>query len=395
VTDAFATVGGARVRRLSLTVPNTGVWCAEVEFIEAPELADGAQVDLRIGSTVWRGTVAPGENGVFALTRKCMVKGGGGGWSKPLAPKHYHNDFGVRAREVAEDLCRETGEVLGSFVPASERIGVDYVREAGITAAGSLADIIGGVPWWVGQDGLTNVGMRPATQLNSDRFELLTYEPRLRMATLGVNASDIGPIVIGATLVDQRIDRPAVIREYTVELAEDRLRVQAYCADSEVTAGNLAQLMTSIVKRVMDERLLGKFRYRVVNMRVDGRVDLQAVNKTSGVPDLQYVAMWPGVAGAHADLTPGAEVLVEFIEGDRAQPIITGFGGRQAPGFVPVGIVVGDPSEAKAAARVGDPVDMALGTFTATIGGASTTCTITAWSSQGTIAAGSSKIKLN
>jgi hypothetical protein len=395
MTDAYATLAGARVRRLSLKVPNIGVWSAEVELIEASELADGAQVELRIGASTWRGTVAPGGNGVFALTRKCMVRGGRGNWSRTLTAKHYHNDFGVRAAEVAADLARETGETLGSFVPASERIGVDYVRQADLTAAGSLADIIGGVPWWVGQDGLTNVGMRPATQSNSDRFELLTYEPRLRMATLGVSNSDIGAIQIGATLTDQRIDRPVVVREYTVELEESRLRVNAFCADDERTAGNLAELLTSIVRRAMDERLLGRFRYRVVNMRADGRVDLQAVNKTSGTPDLRYIAMWPGVAGAHAELTPGAEVLVEFIEGDRAQPIITAFVGRQGPGFVPASIVLGDPTEAKAAARVGDPVNMALGTFTATIGGASTVCTITAWSSQGSIAAGSSKIKLN
>jgi hypothetical protein len=359
MTDAFATLGNARVRRLGLTVPNVGVWFADIHLLDDDALIDGAKVDLRIGPTLWRGTVLPGENGIFALTRMCRVRGGGGGWSRTLGPKHYHNDFGVRAAEVVADLCRETGETLGSFVPVAERIGVDYVRAAGITAAGSLADVIGAVPWWVDQAGLTNVGTRPATQLNAGTYELLAYDPRLRMATLGVNASDIGPIAIGATLVDQRIDRAAVIREYTVELEEDRLRVNAYCGGDELTAGNLAQLMTSIVKRIMDERLVGRFKYRVVNMLTDGRVDLQAVNKTSGVPDLRYVSMWPGVAGAHAELTPGAEVLVEFIEGDRAQPILTGFGGKLAPGFVPVGLTLGDPATATAAASVGDTVTSA------------------------------------
>jgi len=394
MTDAYATLNGARVRRLSLTVPNTGVWCADIELLEAPELADGERVELRIGATVWRGTVAPGENGVFALTRKCMVRGGAGSWSRTLPAKHYHNDFGVRAAEVVEDLCRETGETLGSFVPASERIGVDYVRQADLTAAGSLADVIGAVPWWVGQDGLTNVGMRPATQLNSDRFELLTYEPRLRMATLGVSNNDIGAIQIGATLTDQRIDRPAVIREYTVELEENKLRVQAYCADDERISGNLAELLTSIVRRVMDERLLGRFRYRVVNMLADGRVDLQAVTKASGVPDLRYVSAWPGVAGAHAKLTPGAEVLVEFIEGDRAQPIITGFVGAQGPGFVPVKLVLGGTS-GEPAARKGDKVTLPLATFTGVIGTTEITGSISSWGGDGVISTGSSKVEIN
>lgn len=355
MTDAFVTLGNARVRRMSLNVPNIGVWSADVELMSgAPELGDGEAVELRIGTSTWRGIVAPGENGVFALSRRCALRGGAGNWGRTLPAKHYHNDFGVRARDVVVDLCRELGETLGGFVPASERVGVDYVRQADVTAAGTLADVIGGVPWWVGQDGLTHVGARGATPLNPSAYELLAFDPRLRMATLGV-PNDIGPIQIGATLVDKRVDRPAVIREYTVAVAEDKLRVHAYCGGDESTPGNLASLLTSIVQRIMDERLLGRFRYRVIDMRSDGRVDVQAVNRAAGTPDLQYISMWPGVAGAHAELTPGAEVLVEFIEGDRAQPIITGFVGNQGPGFVPDKLVLGGDS-GPAAARVGDKV---------------------------------------
>jgi len=393
MTDAFITVGNARVRRLSLTVPNIGVWTCDVEFIEAPELGDGDAVELRIGTSTWRGIVAPGENGVFALTRRCMVRGGVGAWGRTLPAKHYHNDFGVSAREVATDLCRELGETLGSFLPASDRVGVDYVREAGVTAAGTLADVIGGVPWWVGADGLTHVGPRAATQVNSAAYEVLAYDPRLRMATLGV-PNDIGPIQIGATLVDKRIDRPAVIREYTVAVAEDKLRVHAYCVDAPVALGNIAEVLSSIVHRIMDERLLGRYRYRVIGMRSDGRVDVQAVKVAAGVPDLQYISMWPGIAGAHALLTPGAEVLVEFIEGDRAQPIITGFVGSQGPGFVPGKLVFAGTS-GPAAARVGDTVTLPNAAFTATIGTTSVSGTITSWAADGVIATGSEKVEIN
>lgn len=354
MTDAFATVGNASVRRMSMNVSNVGVWSADVEFLEAPALADGAKVELRVGASTWQGILAPGENGVFALTRRCLVRGGAGAWSRTLPAKHYHNDFGVSARLIVEDLCRELGETLGTFVPASERVGVDYVRQADVTAAGTLADVIGNVPWWVGQDGLTHVGVRPATPLSPSAYELLAYDPRLRTATLGV-ANDIRPIQIGATLVDQRLDRPAVIRGYTVVVEADKLRVHAYCGGDESTTGNLAAVLTSIVHRIMDERLVGRFRYRVIDMRSDGRVDVQAVNRAAGTPDLQYISMWPGVAGTHAELAPGAEVLVEFIEGDRAQPIITGFVGSQGPGFVPDKLVLGGTS-GPAAARVGDTV---------------------------------------
>ena len=64
--------------------------------------------------------------------------------------------------------------------------------------------------------------------------------------------------------------------------------------------------------------------------------------------------MWPGIAGAHAELAPGTEVLVEFVEGSRTMPIVTHFAGRSGTGFVPVSIAF--CNSVQAAARQGDLV---------------------------------------
>lgn len=80
---------------------------------------------------------------------------------------------------------------------------------------------------------------------------------------------------------------------------------------------------------------LGPRKYRVVRMNVD-RVELQIVNRALGLPDILPIAAWPGMAGAWAKLAPGAEVLVQFIDGDPSQPIVTHFAPKGGAGFVPV-----------------------------------------------------------
>ncbi|MCC6557196.1 MAG: hypothetical protein IT372_29950 [Polyangiaceae bacterium] len=79
----------------------------------------------------------------------------------------------------------------------------------------------------------------------------------------------------------------------------------------------------------------GLYRYRVVRMVV-GRVDLQAVDKAPGLPNVLPVPVHTGMAGISAQLTPGSMVLVEFVEGDPGQPVITHFSTKDEPGFLPV-----------------------------------------------------------
>lgn len=115
------------------------------------------------------------------------------------------------------------------------------------------------------------------------------------------------------------------------------------------------------------------YRYRVFGM-AGNRVNLQIVRKSTGLPDILPAMVLPGVAGAWADLTPGSQVLVEFIEGDKAQPIVTHFEDRDSGGWKPVSLVLDASSAIKlgssasfGVARNTDPV--AGGTL-AVVGGA-------------------------
>jgi hypothetical protein len=69
-----------------------------------------------------------------------------------------------------------------------------------------------------------------------------------------------------------------------------------------------------------------------------------------------HVDMWPGMSGTHAVLTPGSEVLVEFVEGDRSLPIVTHFCPKGSNGFAPVSLSLAGGS--RPVACIGDTVDV-------------------------------------
>jgi len=390
--EAFATVAGHRATKAKLNVSNIGPWFLEVDFEDAPELA--GRVTAKLGTLQLSGTVVTVNDGTFASQRRTRIVGGAAAWGKIVAPKDYHNDAGVKASLIAGDVARSIGETLGTFVPASERVGADFVRSA--TPASVVLEAAAGkeVAWWVDYAGVTHAGPRPATSLDSSLYEVLAFDPRNRVATLSID--DVASLSIGATIAE-RLDAPQVIRDFEVTVSSNELRATVWCGGSASEAGRLAALMRAISQRSTNGKLLAHYRYRVVSMASDGRCALQAVRKAAGLPDIQPIAQWPGVAGVHAELTPGAEVLVAFIEGNPAMPIVTHYAGKSGVGFVPVSLVIGGTT-GPAAARQGDAVEVLLppAIFSGTIGGSPATGVLTFPMSktEGSITAGSGKVKI-
>ncbi len=96
--------------------------------------------------------------------------------------------------------------------------------------------------------------------------------------------------------------------------------------------------LVALIREVFPRAPFGfLYRYRVVDM-VATRCRLQAVSESPGLPNLMHVSVLPGVAGAAAVLTPGTVVLVAFVEGDPAQPVVTHFAAEGAAGWVPVSL---------------------------------------------------------
>lgn len=325
---AFANVNGETVINAVLHVPNIGPWWAEVVFETAPELS--GQVTLAFGALELTGTISPDHDGTFSEQRRSRIVGGASGWGSVVEAKHYHNDSGVGAQRVAQDAAREVGETIGAFNVSETSLGVDYVRSAGLASI-ALENAIKGTAWHVDYEGNTNVGERDTSEANANDYQVLDFDPREGMATLAVD--DLTTIGVGS-VISEGLDSDETISALRVEVSIDSVRVFAWTGGTLGARGRIAGALRGIVKRVNDDRLFGKYRYRVVQMSGD-RVELQAVRQAAGLPDILPVSMTPGVAGAHVKLAGGSVVLVEFIEGDRSLPIISAFAGKDGTGHEP------------------------------------------------------------
>jgi hypothetical protein len=351
--SVYADVNGQTVKKLRLHIGAAGPWFADCTFDnEAADVA-GA-VLLSVGGLRLNGTVIAEQSGTYTSARVVRIVAGGGGWSKLLSAKAYHSDSGIRAYIPAADAAREAGEVLGSFAPEQDRIGIDYVRQAG-PASRALEDLIGAVSWWVDYQGVTQAGARPSVQLSEQSYDVTSYDPSSNLVTLA--ADDLTVVTVGSVLT-KTLDGPHTVRDLDIEVDAEQLVIKAWCS-TNTTRPRLVQLLEVLVRRAMDGKLFGLYEYRLVAM-IGDRVSLQAVRNAAGLPDLSPISMCPGVAGAHAQLTPGASVYVQFVEGERTRPIVTGFAGKDGTGFVPVLLTFGDATTADFVALAGK-VDDGLG----------------------------------
>jgi hypothetical protein len=391
MTQPFATLGGFPAAHVVVHVPATGPWWADVDFVEEPTLSAGP-ITLALGALELVGTVDPRAGGTFGLQRRMRLVAGGGGWATLLVAKAWHNDAGIRARTIAEDAARLAGETLGGFAPVSERIGVDYVRQAG-PASRVLEDVIGGAEWWVDYDGVTQVGARAASPAAAGAYELVEYNPRTRLAVLAMD--DLGAVGIG-TVLSERLDELQTVRELVVDVTPEEVRVRVWCGDSR--SSRMAGIFRSLVDRATDGKLHGLWRYRVVRMAGgegdNTRVELQAMSRAAGLPDVLPISVMPGLPGCYAQLTPGTEVAVQFLEGKRTQPIVTHYVGKGGPGFVPSRLFLGSDSDPAGAARNGDPVRVTIPALSVLIAASGGVLNPTPITLDGTITAGSDIVRI-
>lgn len=331
---SWAMCENQNVIRVELHIPQQGAWWAELDFELAPVVS--GRVTLMLGSVRMVCTVFARDAGSHALSRKVRVIGGNGGWGTLVATKDYANDLGVSAITVINDAAREAGETMAADLsPEVQTLGLHYVREVG-PASRVLEEAIGSASWWVDFDGVTHVGTRATSEPDHDSYQVIDYNPREHIVTLALTNDDISLVPIGARLAEN-LDEAQVVREIRVSASSDVVRMIAQCVD--VRKSRLADSFSSLVDRLTDTRIHGLWKYRVVRMSSD-RVELQIVERARGVPDILPISMWPGIAGAHADLTPGAHVIVQFINGSRREPVITHFSGKDGTGWSPVNLTI-------------------------------------------------------
>lgn len=309
--SATVLLGSHRAVHTRLVIPSRGIWFADVDFdLDATRIVPSGRQKLSIAGAELSGTVDETGSGRFGEKGKARIIGGAAGWQKDVPRKPYHNDAGVKSSDVIETTAAEVGE---SVVGASkDRLGVDWARQEG-----PASRVLNGLDWHVDLAGVTRIGTWPASTVPATAT-LKSWDPEHRRAELA--CTEI--LTPGMVLKDDRFGE-ATIRDVEQVFGDDGATATVWCGTSSAP-----RLVDGIVRLVLEQLRAGylaAYRYRVVLEGVDKRLTLQAIEKPRGFPDLLPISMWPGMAGLSATLTPGTEVLVDFVGGDPAQPVVRSF----------------------------------------------------------------------
>jgi len=314
-------LGALNVVTARVSIPGTGVWIADLDIdLGLDGVVPSGRSILTVGTTPLSGTIDPRMTGKFGTKAHVRLVGGGGGWDTIVAALHLHNDFGIFSQAVLSQTAAEIGESVVDATPT--RLGTDWVR-----TAGPAVRVLAGRQWYVDFTGVTIIGPRAPTPV-SPSVDVLEWDPTTRRAEL---ASD-DLIVPGTLLVDTRFGT-ATVRDIEQTFEAGSARVIAWCETGETTTvpgaptepsgGRLVRALSALAREASGAAYLRRYRYRVVTQGADKRVTLQIVQTTRGAPELlKDVDVWPGVASFKTTFAPGTNVLVVFVDGDAAQPIV-------------------------------------------------------------------------
>jgi hypothetical protein len=313
--------GAFDVVSMRVLSPYQGVWVADLEL--SPDILATApssgKVTITIGPALGPplatlvGTIDPRGTGQFVEFYRVRVLGGGAGWDQPVTPQHYHSDGGLFAPQVFGVTAVEVGEVVATPIPIS--LGSDFVR-----TAGPASRVLDGFDWWVDPaTGVTTVGTRLPAVADST-LEIVSWNPADQVAELHCETL----ILPGTILVDTRIpSSPVTVRDVEQTFDMHGSHAKAWCGASPE-----AQFMNDLRSAVVEfsgRRYLATYPYRVIVQNSDGRLELQAVNPTDGVPTTLPISPWYGTPGASAKFTPGALVRVAFFHADPSRPIVDSY----------------------------------------------------------------------
>ena len=317
-----ATLGGNVVTDARLTIPAWGLSWHDVSI--DGEVTLSGRVTLVVADLTIQGTVQSG--GPAAGRSFYRVVAGAGGWGKTLPAKSYVNDAGVKLSTVLGDAAAASGETLDlTSFDTSTRLGPAFVRPAG--PACRVLELVAPSAWYVGEDGLTRLGARPASTLTSTAAR--TSQLDLARGTLELASETIagilpGLVVDGLTVLDV---------EHAV--SKDGLRSKVWGKQGGAASRRLSAMRKIVDQMDPDRKFRGVSEYRVINQTGE-RLNLQAVRASTGMPDLGLVFVRPGVPGAKASHTLGAKVLVGFVDADETRPVVLGFVDADDGFFLPI-----------------------------------------------------------
>lgn len=345
-----AELNGSACTSAHLTIPGVGLWYAECDLAEAVGLS-GA-VTLTVLDTAWSGTIIAGA--VVDGRARYRIVAGAGRWGAELAPRAYANDAGLQVSRLIADAASEAGEPAPVGAPA-DRKGPHYDRPRG--PASFQLNVLTPRAWYARPDGVVAFGARPL--LTATGLTVVDRNPAARAVTYAAVDSLAG-------LLPGLQTEFGTAADVELSVTAEGARCRAYAS---LEGGNArAQLWAEMLDAIDPGRAFrGVFEYRIVTQSGE-RLNLQPVRSRANLPDLARVPVRAGVPGVRATHSPGAQVLVAFIDADPTRPAVVGFDAPDQPGWHPLTLELGGPLPL-GVARITDPV--ICGPFSGAIVGAS------------------------
>lgn len=314
--SAAATLNGQRVLKCRVNVSAYGVPWFAVET--GGDAAISGATTLVLDDVTFKGTVITG--GTNETRARHIIAGGAGGWGKTVPAKPYANDAGVKYSTILGDVARECGETMGTI--PSGTAGPAFVRAEG--PASRVLDEFFPKGWYVDENGVTQIGKRATATYTgaAARTRVDAALGTIELAPTGIATLRPGAVVDGVEAVDVE------------HVLDGTLRTTIWGKRAGRTGDPVLGAISNIVEALTDKhRYFAPWEYRVVQ-RTGERLVLQIVRVSSGMPNLENVRIRPGVAGLRMRPKLGSLVIVSFVNGDPARPIVTAFDDAESPGFV-------------------------------------------------------------
>lgn len=324
-----ATVNGLRALTVRLVMPYQGVWLADIDLdpdvVQAVPPAGPAVITIGAPPVATlAGTIDPLFSGSFVASAKLRVLGGGGGWSRPVPSQDFANPAGVLSPVVIPATGALVGEVVTVLVPKLLATA-KYER-----SAGPARRVLDDSPWWVDPTtGVTFVGGPRPPAVPDPSLEVISWDPDTKVAELTCDAL----VLPGTPIVSTKIgESPVIVRDVEQVFQGSGSRVTAWCSTGAVSRLQVA--LTSMVRELARTAYLKVYPYTVVGPAAGDTTGqkwlLQAVGRdpltqaATPMPDQVPCTAYAGTSGASAKLTPGIQVLVHFVNGNPADPVMLG-----------------------------------------------------------------------
>lgn len=335
-----------------------GVWIADVEYNSdtIPALPTSGPALLTVGTTIVKGALDPRGTGTFASRCTARVVGGGGGWDKPVAPKHFNDPSGAL---ISSLVYSTTGILVGEVVtdPTPKSFGKDFGR-----SAGAASRVFGDNDWFVDPiTGVTFVASWPSLPLDPTAT-IANYEASEKRVTIHSDSL----VLPGTLITDSRFNTltPLIARDVEQTFNAEGSTAEVWCAEQPTS--RLAEMFTVAVREMAQTAYLESYRYRFVLPVGSKQLALQSISGKG--PDLNPIDQWTGLSGAQAKILPGTEIIVGFAEKDPKQPYLISY----SPLNTPTEIDLAGGANALVVAPWADLLAQALGAFATTAATSST-----------------------